>query len=168
MVIEGAVRETNGNGQQELDVITEEQANEKLHQVRKATQHVRQQPEMKMDNIGSRLNGVMLAMLKSQMDVAEVYSLPRVAEIGRRMGLNGGWSLDLTTCDNDGRMWDFNQKDMRNRAIRKLLKDQPTLLIGSPMCTAYSSIGNMNYFRMSKEEMEARMKYARQHLELCV
>ena len=129
---------------------------------------MKQQLEMNGDNIGSRLDGMMLAMLKDQMDVAEAYSPPRVAEMARKMGLKGGWSLDLTTCDSDGRMWDFNQKDMRNGAIPKLLRDQPTLLIGSPMCTAYSTMNNSNHPRMSRDEVEARMRYARQHLEFCV
>ena len=56
---------------------------------------------------------------------------------------------------------------MRKRAIRKLLKDRPALLIGSSMCTAYRSMSNINYFRMCREEVHERLRYARKHLEFC-
>ena len=87
----------------------------------------------------------MLLILTTNMDVAEVYSPARVARMARKMGLSQGWSLDLTTEDTDGRAWDFNHMEMRNRAIRKLLQDKPRLLVGSPMCIAYSCMNNINY-----------------------
>ena len=64
--------------------------------------------------------------------------------MAREMGLRAGWSFDLTTTDDDGRAWDFNSVEMRNRAIHKVLKDRPLLLIGSPMCIAYSTLNNIN------------------------
>ena len=111
---------------------------------------------------------MMLSILTSKIDVAEVYSPPRVASMARKMALSQGWSLDLTTEDTDGRAWDFNHLEMRNRAIRKLLQGKPRLLIGSPMCTAYSCMNNINYARMSKEEVDERVAYARKHLEFCI
>ena len=75
----------------------------------------------------------MMHMMIAAMDVAEFYSPPRVATMASRMGLRVGWSLDLTTKDTDGRAWDFNVPEMRNRAARLVLKDKPMLLIGSPM-----------------------------------
>eukprot|EP00973_Karenia_brevis_P026496 3656165-Karenia_brevis.AAC.1 len=53
------------------------------------------------------------------MDVAEIYSPPRVVDCAKEFNLEGGWSLDLTTCDTDGEPWDFNKVEMRSRAIRK-------------------------------------------------
>ena len=64
-------------------------------------------------------NVCMMEELLKGMEVAEVYSRPRVVEMARRMGLRAGWSLDLTTCDEDGKSWDFNQLEMRNKAVRK-------------------------------------------------
>ena len=69
------------------------------------------------------------------IDVAEIYSPPRVAARAQAFGLRPGWSLDLTTQDNDGKPWDFSRREMRERAIRKIKKDRPLLIIGSPMCT---------------------------------
>ena len=111
---------------------------------------------------------MMLSILTTNMDVAEVYRPARVASMARKMGLSQGWSLDLIIEDTDRRAWDFNHLGMRNRAIRKLLQDKPRLLVGSPMCIAYSCMNNINYARMSKEEVDERVADARKHLEFCV
>ena len=102
-----------------------------------------------------------------QMDVAEVYSPPRRAEMASRMGLRPGWSLDFTTCDEQGRPWDFNCPAMRNVAVRKFLQDKPRLLVGSPMCSAFSTMNDINYSRMIEEEKHQRLAYGRKHLEFC-
>ena len=75
-------------------------------------------------------------------DVAEVYSPPRIVPVARRQGKNGGWSLDLTTSDSDGRPWDFDDEATRKRAERLIDNTQPKLLILSPMCTYLSSMMN--------------------------
>ena len=62
--------------------------------------------------------------------MAEVYSPARVTQIVQRMGLKAV-GLDITNCDIDGRAWDVNDAEMRNRAARKTLNDEPLLLIGS-------------------------------------
>ena len=102
-------------------------------------------------------------MVVNQMQVSEVYSPLRVVKMANRMGLRGGWSLDLTTHDEHGRPWDFNDRTMRNKAIRKLVDDQPLVLIGSPMCTEYIAINRINHCRLTKEEVERRVAYARKH-----
>ena len=53
-----------------------------------------------------------------------------------------GFAFYLTTSDGDGRPWDFDKKEMRGRAIRRVREHKPMLLIGSPMCTALSPLGN--------------------------
>ena len=58
----------------------------------------------------------------AKMEVAEVYSPSRVTDMARRMGLRAGWALDNITQDDDGREWDFYQLEMRNRAIRTVLR----------------------------------------------
>ena len=78
----------------------------------------------------------MMRMLRREMDVAEVYGPPRVVVMPQKMGLRAGWSLDLTTQDENGRVWGPNR--MRNKAIRELIQGKPRLLIGSPICTPCS------------------------------
>ena len=109
----------------------------------------------------------MLKMLRSKMEVAEVYSPPRVAAMVAKMGPRQGWSHDLTTTDDDGRQWDFDSVDMRNRAVRKLLKDKPLVLIGSPMCGPFSSMNQINYSRMDAAEVAQKIEYGRRHLQFC-
>ena len=115
--------------------------------------------------LGNQLNKTMLGMVVKQMQASEVYSPPRVVEMANRMGLRGGWSLDLTTHDEKGQPWDFNSSTMRNKAVRNLRIDKPLVLIGSLMCTEYSAINRINHCKLSKGEVDIRMAHARKHLE---
>lgn len=122
----------------------------------------------KNNNLGAQLKKVMLNMLINNMQVAEIYNPPRVVEMANKMGLRGGWILDLTTNEDDGVPGDFNDSRMRNRAIRKILQDKPLVLIGSSTCTAYNSMNRINYSKIPREEMNARLAHARKHLEFCI
>jgi hypothetical protein len=92
-------------------------------------------------------------------DITEVYSPERVVEAARRMGLVGGLSLDLTTSDSDGRKWDFTDPEMRRRAIRHVVEDKPLLLIGSPMCTMFSTLQNLNWGKSANRDFAMQYKY---------
>ena len=76
----------------------------------------------------------------------------------RKMGLRQGWSFDLTTNDVDGRKWDFNHAEMRNRALRRLSKDKPFVLVGNPMCGPFGVMNNMNYSKMDPTEVAQRIE----------
>ena len=103
------------------------------------------------ESLGKQLTHTMCRNLLNNVRVVEVYSPPRVAKMAESIGLRAGWPLDLITCDEDGRPWNFDQLEMRNRAIHKLLDDNPTVFIGSPMCTAFSSMNNVNYPKMDPQ-----------------
>ena len=106
--------------------------------------------------------------------VSEIYSGPRVTALARRRrkyGVEAGVALDLTTTDDQGKPWDFNDLRRRLRAGRLLDEQRPTLLIGSPMCTAFSRLQQISVNRpegskgwrdpMKMEENKAK---ARVHL----
>ncbi len=58
-----------------------------------------------------------IAYIEVRIDVAEVYSPPRVADVASKMGMKGGWPLDLTGLDPaDGQPWDFTKEEERRRA----------------------------------------------------
>ena len=99
-----------------------------------------------------------------EADISEVYSPPRIAEVGEEQGLKAGSSMDITTKDEFGRPWDFTDVTMRNHAYRRVAMEKPYLLIGSPMCAHWSSIMNLNYAKMSKEKKEELLEKARVHL----
>ena len=106
-------------------------------------------------------------------DVAEIYSPPRMAEAAAALGLKSGWSLDLTTCDQDGEPWDFSSKTMRARARTKLRADKPYLLVCSPMCGPFSELQELfNYpgklKKDVKEKLEAGLEHFKFCLELCI
>ena len=49
-----------------------------------------------------------------------------------------GFALDVTGIDpDDGMPWDFDDPAKREKAERMLDEQQPQVLIGSPMCTAF-------------------------------
>ena len=78
-----------------------------------------------------------------------------------------GLALDLTTCEENGRPWDFNDADMRAKAEKRVDDEQPHLLIGTPMCTAFSNIQNLNKARRDPRVVEAELAKARVHLHWC-
>ena len=73
--------------------------------------------------------------------VSEIYSPPRITAMSKlllELNVVPSFAFDLTTSGGDGRLCDFDEKEMRDRAIRRAREDKPMLLIGSPMCTAFS------------------------------
>jgi len=62
------------------------------------------------------------------VDVAEVYSPPRITDVAAEMGISKGWALDLTQVDeDDGRPWDFSVNAKRIKAKEKVkAKDEAT------------------------------------------
>ena len=76
-----------------------------------------------------------------QAVVSEIYSPPRVTAAAARLTglrIDPGAALDLTTVDEFGRPWDFSKDEMQQKAMKKFKEEQPTLIVGSPMCTAHS------------------------------
>ena len=79
--------------------------------------------------------------------VSEIYSPPRVTAATKslpELKLIPGFALDLTTADSDGKLWDFDEKVMRDRALKRIREEKPMLLVGSPMCTAFSTWQRIN------------------------
>ena len=102
--------------------------------------------------------------------VSEIYSPPRVTTEIQRSGfkhLRAGLALDLTVSDpDDGQPWKFSRRDNREKATQLIRASQPILLIGSPMCTAFSTWQRLNDARSIN--VEARQQaYAKacQHIK---
>ena len=97
--------------------------------------------------------------------IAEIYSPPRVCSVANKYGMRPGFSLDLTVLDSDGEPWDFNLESKRRRALKLLKTEEPSLLIGSPMCRAFSLLQGLNRNRMGEAKYNAMMENGRTHLE---
>ena len=102
-------------------------------------------------------------------DVAEVYSPPRITEVAAKMGLQGGWALDLSTNDpDDGEPWDFTVPKKRAKVKKMLKEDKPFMLITCPMCGPFSSMSNFSYMNKTKNEVEGILSKAMEHLKFCM
>ena len=93
-------------------------------------------------------------------DVVEVFSPPRIAQESAMKPYGGtslkpGWSLDLTRTDpKTGKAWDLSDPRVQKR-VKKLVREcKPLFLIGSPPCTAFSIIQNINRARRDPKVIE--------------
>ena len=87
-----------------------------------------------------------------KIDVAEVYSPPRITEVANKMGMKPGWALDLTEVDpDDGMAWDFSKAEKQRKAMQLLKDDKPFMLIASPMCGPFSSLQQLNWNKHDPE-----------------
>ena len=109
------------------------------------------------------LNQVLGKILRGA-DVTEVYSQPRIAAACAEAGLVGGSSFDLRTG------WDLSNPKEQRMATQVIMMESPKLLIGSPPCTLFSNLQNLNLAVQSEEWKskfyEARRK-AEAHLMFC-
>ena len=75
--------------------------------------------------------------------VYEIYSPPRVTAAARilpELRCIPGFALDLATLDENCNSWDFDDPEQRKRAKARVEKERPMLLVGGPMCTAFSCL----------------------------
>ena len=86
----------------------------------------------------------MRSCLQSQYDLAEIYSPPRVVKEATGMGMKGGFSLNFSAPDPDGYIWDFSKHECGQKAFALIRKSRPYMIIGSPECTLFSTIQNLN------------------------
>ena len=109
---------------------------------------------------------VMLREILMGVDITEVYSRPRVVQMGMSMGLIGGDSFDIRTG------WDLSVKQNQARVFQMIQASDPTMVIGSPPCTKFSIIQNLNRFLHRDDPMwlqrfEEEVERAKEHLRFC-
>ena len=114
-----------------------------------------------------KMDRKMLAMVLNDIDVAEVDSPPRVVQMAVRIGLIGGRSMDLKT------EWDFSFRANRRRAIEAILHDDPWIIGGSPPCTMFSLLQQLNVHKFGhlsewKKAFDEKKRVAEEHMRFCV
>ena len=77
-------------------------------------------------------------------------------------------ALDLTTADEQGKAWDFNIPERRDEARRRIAREKPMFLIGSPMCTAFCTWQRLNASRRDPEIVRREHNKAMIHLRIGV
>ena len=89
--------------------------------------------------------------------------------MARDWGLLPGMSLDSTEVDpEDGRPWDFNDARKREKAENIVAEKGALLLIGSPMCGAFSKLQGWNVKKYGEEWARNRIREATRHLRFCM
>ena len=83
----------------------------------------------------------------------------------RALNIQGLAALDLRTLKPNGDPWDFNKRADRNEARELINQLQPTWVIGSPPCTAFSIWNrNMNYPKMDRDRVNELIAEGQKHL----
>ena len=106
-------------------------------------------------------------------DVVELYSQPRVAQEAAVRNYGGtnlipGWSLDLTRSDpQTGKPWNLADVQVQNRVKKMIIQGKPLFVVGSPPCTAFSVIQNINKARRDPKVVAAEVKAATAHINFC-
>ena len=54
--------------------------------------------------------------------------------------MHAGWSPDLCNTDEDRRLWDFTQRDVKNKANHNVLENKPLVIIGWLFSKPYSAM----------------------------
>ena len=87
----------------------------------------------------------------------------------RNLNLRGLSSMDLRTSKPNGEPWNFDLREDRKLAREMIDKEEPTWLIGSPPCTAFSLwTVAMNYPKAPDQEaVKEAIARGRRHLRFC-
>ena len=100
-----------------------------------------------------------------RFDVCEVFFPPRVCPVATEQGARGGWSLDISVNGpGSGRSFDLRSSKDQKEARRMITRDQPTVLIVSPPCTAFS-IANQG--EIDPQTLAGAIEMIRFWIELC-
>ena len=103
--------------------------------------------------------------------VSEIYSPPRVTAVAKllpELRCVPGFALDLTTTDEAGQPWDFDNAGQRKRARAMVEEQRPMLLIGSPMCTAFSAWQHINRIKRDPTIVSREYVRAMVHIRFCM
>eukprot|EP00435_Cladocopium_sp_Y103_P046990 s1741_g13.t1 len=93
------------------------------------------------------------------VDVAEVFSPPRIAAEAKKQGLSAGGSYDLQTG------YDLLDRGDVQRMWRELEEDDPELVVNTPPCTAFSPLQEWNLPRMDFDKAVVLIGEGMEHLE---
>ena len=139
---EGNLDDHDADGDAEMGMVREEESEEEIGVLH--------------EDIEDEVSNILLAQMgqssrsyrrdfrkASRHLVSEIYSPPRITQEikrGRYRNLAPGFAFDLTIVDpDDGEPWDFCSQSKRDKARRLIREQRPILLIGSPMCTQFST-----------------------------
>ena len=99
--------------------------------------------------------------------VAEIYSPPRVTQCAKMLPgyqLAPGFALDLTEKNQRGEAWDFDDDEKQDEALALIDEVKPLFLVGSPMCTAFSTWQRLCAHRRDPQAVQEQLDRAIKHM----
>ena len=135
-------RQKGSSSSSSSSALTPPQTTMPTEDVEMSVRHDKRKNDDKSDEPSDKKHRADMMNLETTVDVAEVFSPPRITAVAQRIGLRSSCNLDLTTHDTDGKPWDFDSKEMRNRAILKIVAEKPYVLITSTMFADFSVMMN--------------------------
>ena len=97
--------------------------------------------------------------------VAEIDSQPRLTKVASEYGLRPEFPLDLTTVgETDGVEWDFNQEWIQRKALDRIAKTKPGVIMVCPTCAPFSRLQAWNFLRMDNKSVEDLLDAGMRHL----
>ena len=67
-----------------------------------------------------------------------------------------------------GEPWDLGRHEVRER-VRKLIRDtKPFMVIGSPPCTMFCALQNLNKSKRDEGVFTKRLENAKRHIRFCI
>ena len=88
----------------------------------------------------------------------------RVSALANQYGLIPGSAYDIEVDDENGNAWEFDSVEQRNKCVSQILAQRPTLLVGNPICAAFSILQGRNEFRMDPGKWDLMWKEGVRHM----
>ena len=83
-------------------------------------------------------------LIGTRFRVAELYSPDRLGFYGRELGYRSVGAYDIKCRAKDGSTCDLLKDNVKLSVSRELSESDPDWLLGSPPCSAFSSLENLN------------------------
>ena len=106
-----------------------------------------------------------LTSMVNGADITEIFSPERVTRMCNKYGLIAGSSYDLR----DG--YDLSDEKVQSKVLREINAQRPRLVIGSPPCTWFSRLMQLNIHVQGPEwyeKFKIEKAKARKHIQFCI
>ena len=102
-----------------------------------------------------------------KVDISEMFSPERVTSVCKKYGLVPGQAMDLKNGYN------FDLTADRKKAWESIIRDEPTLVIGSPPCTFFSRLQELNKHMYKDNEawmakFNENIEQAKRYVRFCI
>ena len=99
-------------------------------------------------------------------DVCEMFSPERVTAVCKQYGLTPGAAMDIMNG------YDFDIAADRKLCWDSIIKDEPMLVIGSPPCTMFSQLQELNKYMYRNDQLwmqkfQLGVERAKRHIRFC-